>query len=189
MQTGRQRPEWAGEVGRTAEKRVRRTSEQPGGGARGARGACWVYLAARRAVGAPGSSPQPPATIAKGRVEPGAPGAGRGRAERIAVRRSPSPTLPKHHSQDNSSAGRRPRVSSAWAGGTRKKNADRVPQLSLGCSRTARRPQDPDGGRRVSVKLRANPGQRWARWLGSRDLAGAAGGRPQAQLSCLQGSW
>lgn len=135
-----------------------------------------MHLAAPREEGAPRSSPQPPAGSAGGGAEPGVRGAGRGRAGRTVVLPSPSRALPQHHSQDNSTTGRCPRTSPAWAGGARTKGADQAPQPKLGCSRAARRLRDPDGGRGVSVRLRADPSWHQGRWRGRRDAAGAGGG-------------
>lgn len=75
MQTGRRRPEWAGEVGRAAEKRVRRASAKPGGGARvegvpGAARACSGHLQTRGALKeSPALARQPLATTRPGRGE------------------------------------------------------------------------------------------------------------------------
>lgn len=153
---------WGGwENGRKASEEGERAAGRRGAGRRGG-----LLGALGRA--ARGESPRlQPAASSHHREGPRrAPGAGRQRAEQIAAGRSPSPTLPQHHSQDNSSAGRRPRASSARAGGSRRESADQVPQRSPGCSQAAQRPLDPAGGRRVSVRLRADPGRRWGCWRG-----------------------
>lgn len=177
MQTARRRPEWAGEVGRAAAKRVKRTSKKPGGGARRGAGRRGGLLGALGRAARRGSAPLKPA--ASGRERRRRCGAQEGcgaRAGSIVVLPSPSRALPQHHSQDNSTTRRCPRTSPAWAGGAREKGADQAPQPNLGCSRAAWRLRDPDGGRGVSVRLRIDPSWHQGRCRGRRDAAGAEGG-------------